>query len=81
MGLDRLRDLGRLRIDDLLAVLLRAALPLQVAGLVDAGLLEQFLDQVAVSAFERPDEDAVLGLALPHHVREPVVAGGGVRGG
>ena len=65
MAFDRLRDLHRLRIDDLLAVIVRAALPLPVLGVIDARLREEFANELAIGALERADEDALLGPALP----------------
>src|SRR5215475_4467763 len=81
VGLDRLRDLHGLRIDDLLAVAPRTTLPLEVAGAIDPRLAVELVHQVAVGALERAHEHAMLGLALPHDVGERiVVAGAGLSG-
>src|SRR5262249_51059277 len=81
VGLDRLRDLHGLRIDDLLAVAAWPALPLEVAGAIDPRLAVELVHQVAVGAFERAHEHAMLGLALPDNVGEwIVVAGAGLSG-
>ena len=67
VALDRLGDLGRTGIDDLLAEILRAAFPLQVLGVIDARLGEQFVYEFAIGAFECADEGALFGPALPYH--------------
>src|SRR6516165_2351653 len=72
VGLDmrfhRLDDGGRLRADHALAELAGAALPRHVAGRIDPLLLEQRLVEVAIGAFQRAHEGALLGPALPPFV-------------
>src|SRR5262249_16398462 len=65
VGLDRLGDVGVLRADGVLAVLAGTALPRHVGRRVDPRRLEQLLVEVAVGAFERAHEGALLGPALP----------------
>ena len=65
MRLHRLDDGGRLRADDALAVLAGASLPRHLLGGIDPLLLEQRLVEVAVRAFQRPHEGALLCPALP----------------
>src|SRR5262249_21966767 len=65
MRFHRLDDAGRLRADDALAELTRPAFPRHVAGWIDPLLLEQRLVEMAISAFERAHEGALLGPALP----------------
>ena len=69
IGLDvrfhRLDDGGGLRADDALAELAGAALPRHLLRGIDALLLEQRLVEMAIGAFERPHEGALLCPALP----------------
>ena len=73
MRLNRLRDLYGLRVDDLLPVMAGAALPLVILGGIDARLGEQVFHQLAVSAFQRANENALAGPALPDDVFLAVV--------
>src|SRR5215207_11475129 len=65
MGFDRLRNLGDLRVDDLLSIGGRATFPLVIFGRVDPRLGEEFAHQLAIGALERANENAFLGPALP----------------
>src|SRR6185437_11448711 len=67
MRFDRLRHHRVLRIDDLLAVKPRPTLPGQVARGIDAGLLQELLVEMAVSAGELAHENALAVPALPDH--------------
>src|SRR5262249_19771335 len=78
--LDRLGNLDRTGIDDLLAEILRAAFPLPILGMVHAGLREQLVHQLAIGAFERANEGPLLGPPFPDRLlgrRGGVVAGSG----
>src|SRR6202035_3211033 len=56
-----------LGVDDFLTEVLRATFPLPVLGVIHARLVEKLVFQLTVRAFERTDEDALLGPALPSH--------------
>ncbi len=64
--------LTALRRDDVLAVHRRAALPGMILGGIDARLFEQLLVEVAIGAFERAHEGALLRPALPFAVLDLV---------
>src|SRR5262245_18381244 len=61
----RLDDAGRLRADHALAELAGTALPRLVTRRIDPLLLQQSLVVVAIGAFQRPHEGALLRPALP----------------
>ena len=63
--LDRLRDVDGLGRDHALAVVPRPALPRHVLRREHARLIDQRLVEMAVGAFERADEGALLGPAIP----------------
>src|SRR6185295_1236147 len=65
MGLDALGDLGRSRIDDFFAEILRPALPLQIGRVVDARLGEKLVNQFAIGALKGAHEGPLLGPAFP----------------
>ena len=62
---DRLRDVDGLGRDHALAVMSGAALPGHVLRREHPRLVDQLLVEMAVGAFERADEGALLGPALP----------------
>ena len=62
---DRLRDVDGLRRDHALAVMSGTALPGHVLRREHPRLIDQLLVEMAVGAFERADEGALLGPALP----------------
>ena len=72
VGFDRLHDIDRARRDDVLAVHRRPALPGMVLRRIDPRLFEQLLVDVAVGAFERAYEGALLGPAIPFAVLDLV---------
>src|SRR5215472_9020037 len=72
MRLDRLHDIDRLRRDHMLAVHRRAALPGVILGRIDAWLFKQLFVEMAVGAFQRAYERALLGPALPFAVLDLV---------
>src|SRR5262249_16348195 len=65
MGLDRLDDRGCLRADDALAEHLRPTLPGHVLRRINALFFLERLVEVAVGAFERAHECALVGRAFP----------------
>ncbi len=79
VAFDGLCDLGRTRIDDLLAEILRPAFPFHVLGMIDARLGEQLMHQLAIGAFQGTDEGALLCPAFPDHgfFRSAVMPGTG----
>src|SRR3984885_2813893 len=70
--LDRLHDVDRLRRDDVLAVHRRSPLPGMVLGGIDPRLFQKLFVEVAVGAFQRPHEGALLGPAVPFAVLDLV---------
>ena len=72
MRFDRLHDVDGARRDDVLAVHRRSALPRMILRGVDARLFEELLIEVAVGAFERAHESALLRPALPFAVLDLV---------
>src|SRR6266566_1196315 len=72
MRLDRLHDVDRLRRDHVLAVHRRSALPRMILRGIDARLFQQLFVKMAVGSFERADEGALLGPALPFAVLDLV---------
>ena len=63
--LDRLRDVDGLRRDHALAVMAGPALPRHVLRREHPRLVDQLLVEMAVGAFQRAHEGALLGPALP----------------
>jgi hypothetical protein len=72
MRFDRLHDVHRLRRDHVLAVHRGPALPRMILRGIDARLFQELLVKVAVGAFERAHESALLGPALPFAVLDLV---------
>ena len=72
MRFDRLHDVDGLRRDDVLAVHRRPALPRMILRGIDPRLFEELLVKMAVGAFQRAHEGALLGPALPFAVLDLV---------